>query len=200
MRRVWPRLVRVLLLVLLSGGGFGAYTFQRGQAELAAAQLAWARGEPERALRHAGHAAAAYVPGAAHVDAAHSLLRAVALGAERAADPELAAAAWQAMRGAALGSSHFWQPRAAELALANANLARLGGFSSPAAAGLESQARSGAPRLLLGVGFLGAMAALGWFCAWAWSDSGSWRPARAAWPALGWCVGVLVLGWALLHA
>lgn len=193
-------MARASALVLLIAGVFTAHTSSRGQAELAAGRSALAAGEPERAVRHVRHAAGAYVPGAAHVAAAYALLQSIALDAERDANAELALSAWRATRVAALESAHFWQPRAVQLAQANANLARLGGFSSPAAAGLETPAAPGMPRLLLALGFLGAVAGLSWLCSCAWSESGRWQLARAVWPALAWCAGVLVLGWALLHA
>lgn len=196
----WRATARSSALVLLIAGIFTLHTSSRGKAELAAAEQALVAGEPERSVRHAGHAAGAAVPGARHMGAAYALLERIALDAERNANAELAASAWQAMRGAALGSAHLWQPRAAQLALANANLARLGGFSSSAAAELELPAVLGSMRLLLALGFLGAIGALSWFCSCAWSESGRWQPARSVWPVLAWCVSSLVLGWALLHA
>jgi hypothetical protein len=51
--------------------------------------------------------------------------------------------------------------------------------------------------LLLGLGFVGAVGSLSWFCTRAWSASGHWQLARAAFPVLGWCAGMLALGWAL---
>lgn len=187
-------------MALLSAVGFVWHTSSRGQAELAASRSALAAGQVERAAGHARRAAAAYIPGADHVEEGYAVLQGIALEAEREANRELAASAWQAMRGAALASSHFWQPHAAHVFLANRHLARLSGFSSPSAAGLEASPRPGAPRLLLALGFLSAMGGLVWFCACAWSESGGWRLARAAWPALVWCMGGLALGWALLHA
>lgn len=200
MSQRWRRLVLASGLLSLSAGGFILHTCGRGQAELAASEVALAAGEQKRALLHARRAAAAYVPGAEHVEVGYARLRAIALGAERDADVELAASAWQAMRGAALASAHLWQPQAAPLAQANEHLARLRGFTSPTAGGLAEPPHQGVTRLLLALGFLGAIGGLGWFCACAWPALGSGRLARAAWPALAWCMGVLVLGWALLHA
>lgn len=185
-------------LIALGAAVFTLRTMQNGEAQLAASEAALAAGEPERAIRDARHAASAYVPGAAHVDAAYAQLQAIALAAERDGDRQLAASAWRALRTSALESAHLWQPHAARLRLANQHLARSEGSLGPA--GLEPLGSGGAPRLLLGLGFLGAVAALCWFCSCAWSEIGRWQWARAAWPALGWCLGVLVLGWALLHA
>ena len=176
-------------------------TLGRGEAELAASDQAFAAGELELALRHARHAALAYVPGASHVDAAYARLRAVATSAERDRDRALAASAWEAIRVAALESGHFWRPRARELEQADGNLARLRGLSAAEWKALRPPEPT-RPfwALLLGAGFLVALLGLLGFCAGAWSASGRWRPARAAWPALGWCVGVGALAWALLHA
>lgn len=191
------RIVTLSGLPLLLVGLFTLYTSSRGEAELRASDVAFAAGELERSLSHARHAASAYVPGASHVDAAYARLQAIALDAERAADRELEASAWQAMRAAALESAHFWSPRERERALAEARLAQLHGIAGGAAGGLDRRLAPGSLRLLLGLGFLGAIGSLGWFCTRAWSVSGHWQLARAAWPALGWCAGVLALGWAL---
>jgi hypothetical protein len=176
-------------------------TLSRGEAELAASDQAFAAGEPTLALRHARRAALAYVPGASHVDAAYARLRAVAASAERDRDPVLAASAWEAVRVAAQESGHLWRPRARELEQADGNLARLRGLSPAEWKALRAPE---VPRpfgsLLLGAGFVLAVLCLIAVCASAWSASGRWRPARAAWPALGWCVGMGALAWALLHA
>lgn len=188
-----------MAFALLLVGLFTLYTSSRGRAELQASDVAFASGELESSLRHARHAASAYVPGAAHVDAAYARLQAIALGAQSVADRELEASAWQAMRAAALESAHFWRPRERERVLADARLAQLRGGAGGATAGLSSPEAPGALRLLLGLGFLGAAVSLSWFCTRAWSASGHWQLVRAAWPTLGWCVGVLALGWALLR-
>jgi hypothetical protein len=176
-------------------------TLSRGEAELAASDQAFAAGELELSLGHARRAALAYVPGASHVDAAYARLRALAAGAERDRDGVLAAGAWEAMRVAAQESGHLWHPRARELEQADGNLARLRGLSPAEWKALRPPE---GPRpfwsLLRGAGFLVALLCLIGFCASAWSASGRWRPARAAWPALSWCVGMSALAWALWHA
>jgi hypothetical protein len=176
-------------------------TLSRGEAELAVSDQAFAAGQLELSLRHARRAALAYVPGAGHVDAAYARLRAVATGAERDRDRALAASAWEAMRVAAQESGHLWRPRLREFEQADGNLARLRGLS---AAEWQALRPPEPPRpfwaLLLGAGFLVALLGLFGFCAGAWSASGRWRAARAAWPALGWCMGMGALAWALLHA
>jgi hypothetical protein len=200
LRRAWRAAAWRAALALLGVAAFAGYTTRQGAAELRAAQAALSAGQSEQAVRHARAAAESLVPGAAHVDAAYDQLQAIALDAERDGQRELAASAWQAIRTAALESAHFWRRPEPQLALANANLARLRGFASPAAAGLERPAAAGLPRVLLSLSFLGALGALSWFCTSAWSANGRWRLARAVWPALGWCASALVLGWALLHA
>jgi len=176
-------------------------TLSRGEAELRASDGAFDVGQLELAVRYARRAATAYVPGAAHVKAAYARLRAVAVGAERARDFALAESAWQAVRAAALESRHVWCPHARELEQANANLARLRGLAAPpsAPAGPAEVLQPGWA-LLLGVGFFAAVGSLTWFCTRAWTVTGHWMAARAGWPALGWCAGVCVLAWALLHA
>jgi hypothetical protein len=176
-------------------------TLSRGETELAESDRALAAGELELSLHHARRAALAYVPGASHVDAAYARLRAVATSAERDRDRALAASAWEAMRSAALESSHLWRPRARELAQADQNLARLRGLSAAEWSALRPpEPLHPFAALLLGAGFLLALLGLVAFSAGAWSASGRWRSARAAWPALSWCVGVGALAWALLHA
>jgi hypothetical protein len=194
------RYVAALVTVLLAASALLAFrTVQRGEAELAASERAFDAGQVELALQHARRAAAAYVPGAVHVDGAYERLRAIARGAELARDPELARLAWSAVRGAAWESHHVWQPRAAELREADAQLARLDG---PVPAGAR-QAVSFAPRR--GAGFVlalvgGAIAAV--FGLW-WL-LGQERSLRAAGSgvrlaAVSCLVGVLAWGWALLQ-
>jgi hypothetical protein len=176
-------------------------TLSRGEAALTASDRAFDAGQLELAVRYARRAATAYVPGAAHVDAAFARLRAVAVGAERAREIALAASAWQAVRAAALEIRHVGRPRARELEQANANLARLQGLpsalSTPAS---PAEVLQPGWALVLGAGFFTAVGSLAWFCTRAWTATGHWRTVRAGWPALGWCAGVGVLAWALLHA
>ena len=175
-------------------------TLWRGDAEMAASDRAFDQGELELALRHARRAATAYVPGAAHVDAAYARLQALGLGAERARDAALATSAWRAQRSAALESRHLWQPRQRELTRADQNLARLLGLP-PAAelVGARPAFQAGwVP--LIALGFAAAVGSLVWLCLGAWTPAGRWLPGRARWPALGLCAGMLAASWALLHA
>lgn len=198
---LWRPLALVAALPILLFALVTLRTSSRGQTELAASDRAFDAGQLELAVRYARRAAAAYVPGAAHVDAAYARLRAVAVGAERARELELAARAWQAVRAAALESRHVWQPHARELEQADLNLARLRGLPvvSSAPASPSDRIQPGWA-LLLGVGFFSAVGSLTWLCTCAWTATGHWLAARAVWPALGWCAGVCALAWALLHA
>ena len=196
----WRRLALAAALPPLLFALVTLRTLSRGQAELSASDRAFAAGELELAVRHARRAATAYVPGASHVDAAYARLRALAWGAERTRDLALASSAWQAVRAAATESRHLWRAHAGELEQANANLLRLRGQSAALPSKSPADTLRPAGTLLLGAGFSATVASLLWFSASAWTASGRWTPARARWPALGWCLGVCALGWALLHA
>jgi hypothetical protein len=187
--------------VLLAASALLAFrTVQRGEAELAASERAFDAGQVELALQHARQAAAAYVPGAQHVDAAYGRLVAIARGAELARDPELARLAWSAVRGAAWESHHVWQPRAAELREADAQLARLNGpalgpprvFDGP-----EEPGRGVSFVLALVGGASAAVLGLWWLLGQERASSSSTPGVRLA--ALSCLVGALAWGWALLQ-
>jgi hypothetical protein len=118
---------------------------------------------------YARRAAVLYAPGAPHVGAAYERLSAVALGAEATNQVDVARQAWGAMRGAALETRHFSTPREADLARANASLARLSSTdaaSEDRARMTRALARDDAPRApwiaVLGLGFVLFAAGL-WF-------------------------------------
>jgi len=194
------RSVAALGPVLLAASALLAFrTVQRGEAELAASERAFDAGRVELALQHARQAAAAYVPGAQHVDGAYERLRAIARGAELARDPELARLAWSAVRGAAWESHHLWQPRVAELHEADAQLARLDGSGSgvaPPAQG-SGPGRGGAFVLALVGGAAAAVIGLWWLTGQERSSSSGNPGIRLA--ALSCLVGALAWGWALLQ-
>ena len=172
-------------------------TAERGARELSASDRAFDAGRLELAVQHARRAASAYVPGAAHVEHGYERLRAVARGAERARDVELARAAWRAVRAAATESRHVWQPRAAELEQADAELARLSG-SVKASRG----AAPGGPGTDVVVGLvLGAACAalgIGGLCA---ADGVEERGQRARrWAMLSCLVGLVLWSLALSQA
>jgi hypothetical protein len=174
----------------------------RGGEELRASDVAFDAGLLDSAIRHARRAAASYVPGADHVDAAYERLRAVAVGAERARDPALARSAWRAMRAAALETRHVWSPRARELEQADANLARLAGSARPETALAREATRAPEPPWVVALAF-------GCACAWAglaglfWRGigaSGQWVLSRMRLPALLFSLGLIVFGLALARA
>lgn len=194
------RSVAALGPVLLAASALLAFrTVQRGEAELAASERAFDTGQVEVALQHARQAATAYVPGAHHVEDAYERLRAIARGAELARDPELARLAWSAVRGAAWESHHLWQPRAAELREADAQLARLGGPEPSAARAVESRppGRGVAFVLALAGGASAAVLGLWWLLGQERASNPSNPGVRLA--ALSCLVGALAWGWALLQ-
>jgi len=172
--RSWlGRLSFLLFLFVLLGAVLSARVIVEGEAELSASNAAFDRGDLSLALDHARRSATLYAPGAPHVGRAYERLHALALGAESAGQPQLAFAAWQAVRSAALESRHVLIPRENELARANENLARLEALlratDEATRAGNQSRALAvlaadDAPRpawiALLGCGFLAALCGL----------------------------------------
>jgi len=77
------------------------------------------RGKPAEAIRSYEAAARWYVPFAPHVDAAYAKLRGLA------GDTPTGLLAWRAIRSAARATRNLWQPHAADLADADAAIARL---------------------------------------------------------------------------
>lgn len=161
-----------LLLCVLLAGLLTARMVAEGEAALSESDAAFDRGDLRAAVFHARRAATCYAPGAPHVRGAYVRLGAVALGAEALGDADLARAAWEAMRGAALETRHVTQPHPGELARATAALVRLGADSgrgaTPADRGRAARflSRADAPRTaeiaLLGLGLgLTALGALG---------------------------------------
>ena len=77
------------------------------------------RGKPREAIRSYEAAARWYVPLAPHVDAAYAKLRGLT------GDTPTGLLAWRAIRSAARATRTLWQPHAADLAAADAAIARL---------------------------------------------------------------------------
>jgi hypothetical protein len=174
-------------------------TRERGALWIAASERAFDAGSLELAREHARAAATAYVPGAEHVNQGYARLRALARGAERARDLELAGAAWRAMRAAAIESRHLWQPHPDELSEANRELARLAGSSGSS----EPEVPSGLPASVLCGLMLGATGVtLGLFGLFGseWVEQGGRRRTRLGLPALLCLLGVAAWSFALLHA
>lgn len=165
---IWLRRAALgMLLAVLTMAALTARMIIEGEAELETSDAAFDRGDLAEATLHARRSATLYAPGAPHVVAAFERLRAIALGAESQGDVGTARKAWGAVRGAALETRHVVLPHAAELALANANLARLNALSPgsdrPAAAkALSRDETSRAPWVVvLGLGFSLFAAGLG---------------------------------------
>jgi hypothetical protein len=113
---------------------------------------AWVeRGKSAEAIRSYEAAARWYVPLAPHVDAAYAKLRGLAKG-------DTALLAWRAIRSAARATRSLWQPHAADLAEADAQIAKLEAGATPEAwfAGrLAEDARPSIPMAALaGLGIL----------------------------------------------
>lgn len=167
----------VLALVVLGLALLTARVLIDGERALALSDAAFDQGDVRTATLHARRAAVAWAPGAPHVEPAYARLVAIATGAEVAGDRELAAAAWRAVRGAALETRHVFVPRQADLDRANQNLARLAlpadlppeQARAASAQALAELDRDDAPRapwvVLLAVGFLlacGGLGVVGW--------------------------------------
>jgi hypothetical protein len=201
-RRVLLGVVLVLALGLVSFALGTFRTLERGQQELASSDAAFDRGELETALLHARRAALLYVPGAPHVTAAYERIRAIALGSERAREPVMAAAAWRAMRAAAIETAHSWQPHGFELAEANAQLERLLSAAPGNLGFADAAARSTrAPvwTLLLAAGFVAAVVGAILTIWRGLRPSGEWVLARARLPLALTFAGVLCSALALLQ-
>jgi hypothetical protein len=175
-------------------------TRDRGRRSIEESERAFDAGQLQLAREHARAAATAYVPGAEHVTLGYARLRAIARGAERARDIELASSAWRAMRAAATESGHLWRPHEEEFREADRELARLAGASPPLAPAL---ALAGPRPAVAGGLVLGAAATLvglwGLFGSES-GDSGEPRWSRLRLPMLLGLLGAIVYGVALLAA
>lgn len=178
-------------------------TAARGARELSLSDQAFDGGRLELAVQHARAAATAYVPGAEHVALGYARLSAVARGAERARDVELAMTAWRAMRAAALESRHVWQPHPDALREADHELARLQGGR---ASSVSDAGSAGLPLGVLGgLGVGAACVALGLLglsgpTGREGADGGDRPRAPARLAALSCLLGVVLWSVALLHA
>lgn len=90
------------------------------------------RGKPELAIRSYEAAARWYVPFAPHVDAAYGKLRGLT------GDTPTGLLAWRAIRTAARATRTLWQPHAADLADADAAIARLAAHDSEGSQATEA--------------------------------------------------------------
>jgi hypothetical protein len=169
---------------------------QLGEREMVESDRAFDKGQLQLAVVHARRAASAELPGAAHVRLGYERLRAVARGAERERNLELARWSWQGVRAAALESRHLWQPHAAELNEADAELARL----SPQARPLGQRRDAHGPALALALAGGAGCAGVGlWrLCSQEATEAWERRPRRLRLAVLSTLVGVASWIWALL--
>ncbi len=175
-------------------------TEQRGAALMAQSDRAFDTGQLELSIRCARRAATFYVPGATHVAQGYARLRAVALGAERSRDVELALTAWRALRAAAVETRHVFQPHAAELHEANASLARLMGAPPPDVSTRDAGVMPAGSVLVAVSGFACAVFAALLLCFAGARDAGRWPAQRAVIPALLLAAGLISLSLALISA
>jgi hypothetical protein len=114
---------RALVIVAIVLAGLGALAIRvvtEGRTALAEGNDWALRGKPIEAIAAYETAARWYLPLAPHVDAAYARLR--ALGGDP--DPAVALAAWRAIRSAARATTGLWTPHRADLADADAAIAR----------------------------------------------------------------------------
>ncbi len=122
------RLIRALACAacaLALVGAAATRVIQSGEAELAASTAALDAGDPREAVVRARRAAGWYAPGAPHVDAAYQRLAALGRAAEAHRRDDIALLAWRSMRSAAIDTRWLVSPRRDDIALANAEIARL---------------------------------------------------------------------------
>lgn len=196
-----------LIIVVVALATMTLRAIREGKEELALSDIAFNDGDLPEAVLHARRAATAYAPGAPHTRQALERLRAVAVGAEAAGDPESARLAWGAIRSAALETRHLTMPYAAELAEANERLERLASRprppSEPGRGKLDEDLGAVLARIpgpsawasaLLATGFMLAVGGLLFVAA-----RGLTREGRVVWQKVGYGLGVFALG-ALLWA
>jgi hypothetical protein len=137
-------------------GVIGLRAVLAGRSALADGDDWMLRGKPAEAIRSYEAAARWYVPLAPHVDAAYTKLRALA------GKPDQALLAWRAIRSAARATRSLWQPHAADLAEADAQIAKLeaGATPSPWFAGRLAED----PRPSIAMAALAGLGILLWLC------------------------------------
>jgi hypothetical protein len=124
-RRIVPRVLFGLALLLAFGGVATARVVLSGEAEIKRSTAALEAGDAREAIVAARDAARWYAPGAPHVRVAYDRLIALARAAEEHRDDDLALFAWRAVRRAAIETSTVLSPFGDELAQADQEIARL---------------------------------------------------------------------------
>ncbi len=209
-RAAWGALLGALLL-----GAVSARVVIAGEGEIAASTEALRAGDAHEAAVRARRAAEWYAPGAPHVRVAYDRLMALGREAEARRQKDVALQAFEGVREAAIATRWLVTPHAAEVAEAEAAIARLRATDDrpPATASepvavLERQlladlaARPGPKRslsALLGASFLAFAGGMAWVLARAVDATGRMDRRRAlpglvvaAFGALAWVVLLFV--------
>jgi hypothetical protein len=118
------RIVAIAAIAFAVMAVIGLRAVVSGRRALAQGDDWMLRGKPAEAIRSYEAAARWYVPLAPHVDAAYAKLRGLATGPN-------ALLAWRAIRSAARATRSLWQPHAADLAEADAQIAKLEAGATP---------------------------------------------------------------------
>lgn len=129
--RTAARLLLVATVVIAAGGAITTRVIIAGEQEIAASTAALKAGDAWEATVRARRAASWYAPGAPHVSVAYERLIALARTAEERKQPDIALFAWRSVRTAALETRWVTAPHAAQLELANREIARLMSQSDP---------------------------------------------------------------------
>jgi hypothetical protein len=119
------RTLFICAIALAVMGAIVARALISGDAELEASNVALEAGDPHEAVVRARRAAGWYVPGAPHVPAAYSRMRALAESAEQHRRDDVALLAWRGIRSAVIETRWVLSPYGEELALANREISRL---------------------------------------------------------------------------
>lgn len=114
-------LVSFVVLVVVAGVSLTL----RGREAMAASDIAFHQGKNHDAVVQARKAALCYVPGSAHVRAAHDRLEAIARGAEAEGEVDLARFAWSTLRLVHLQTHYPGRLAPEGLAKAEAGIERL---------------------------------------------------------------------------
>lgn len=116
---------KVLVVTGVVLAAISARVVYSGEREIALSTAGLRAGDPHEAALHARRAAGFYAPGAPHVRVAYERLIALATKAEQVGDVSTALFAWEGVRISALETRWIVTPHEADLARANAAIARL---------------------------------------------------------------------------
>lgn len=119
----WASFALLALLVLVVVSGLTLTS--KGRSEMLKSDSAFHEGDLRASIFFARKAALSYIPGSAHVEAAHDRLEAIARGAEAAGDESLARIAWDALRVSFEQTNYPGRPKSKRQERAVKNLQRL---------------------------------------------------------------------------